>query len=232
MHLIPTMAARGRASERARRRDERGAALLVSLFVILAMTGLGLVALQGSAIGLRSAGYNATTAAATSAADMGASMALMMLDTPGFATVVATQLRQAAGPGEPARRLVWRAHEDSLPSAFRFDERERFAVNALFGRSAGQQLERSFELSFRREWPPIPVAGSEVGAYCRERIRVDGRGFAWQPIRERAGVGGGDDDDDDDDDGAVVAPDAPPGDSNERSFVLYALTPPVPCDEL
>lgn len=217
------------------RPSNEGSALLISLFVILAMSGLGIVAMQSSATGLLTSRTQLQQSASRVAADAGAAMAVSFLNDRGFASVVAWQLRQPAASGE-RRRVVYNAHRDGLPNAVGVAGEARFASDAVFGIPREGRTAQSFRLTMTRQWPPVNVGGSEVGLFCRERIRVDGTGFAWAAVAEPEEEGeDGDPEPDPEEpptDPTVEIQREPPPNANMTRFMLYALTPPVLCDDI
>lgn len=222
-----------RLSGRARhqsRRSERGSALLISLFIILTMSGLGIVAIQASSTGLVTSRSQIRQSISRSSADSGASMAVTFMNDRGFASVVAWQLRQSIGSGE-TRRVIFNAHSDALPGAQGLSGEARFASDAVFGIPREGQLSQSFQLVMSRQWPPVNVEGSEVGTFCRERVRIDGTGFAWPSEGDWV-----DSEPDEGEEGSpatpIYEPDrVPPPTAARTSFMLYALTPPVLCQD-
>lgn len=155
---------------------ESGAALLVALVVIVALSGLGVVALTASISASQASGNAALMSQSRLSTQPAVTASLRLLDDVNFASALTAGFRSSQ---EISQNGLTIQGGDPFPGAI-FGTASGTLRGTVFG-DPGEvsspppgDAQRDVNLRFRQQWPPVPVAGFEVGTFCRERVRVEG----------------------------------------------------------
>jgi hypothetical protein len=165
-----------------KRVSERGSALVISLLVLMALTGLGAVAFTSAISGAQASRLRRSTAQASQITEGAMAAAVNALQCQSLADAI-VQL----ATNSPTRTAALEKNVDlQCKTTFVTGQDPESAFGVYAATSAGEQsgMQPAYYVTYRNPVDARHAAGSEVGKYCLKRLEVSVVGAVAPQIAE------------------------------------------------
>lgn len=168
---------------RMHRPSERGSALIISLLVLMALTGLGAVAFTSAISGAQASRLRRSTAQASQITEGAMAAAVNALQCQSLADAIVQMATNSPNRTAALERNVDLQCRSSFAAAA--DTAEPFGVFAATAAGAQSGMEPAYYVTYRNPVDARHAAGSEVGKYCLKRLEVSVVGAVAPQLAEQ-----------------------------------------------